>query len=100
MLVFRVCVARQNFYVLSLNRNPDLDYRIYECLQTAIAAVLAVDVRASFLFVGDWNGHLQEMLGSTTTNSHGVAALAFLYVSGCDQLVTGPTHARVGILTS
>ena len=32
------------------------------------------------------------------TNSHGVAAFDFVTVSGCDQLVVGPTHARGGIL--
>ena len=32
MLVFRVCGARQNFYVFSLYRNPDLDDRFYDCL--------------------------------------------------------------------
>ena len=58
------------------------------------AAVQAVDVRASFLFVGYLNGHHQEWLGSTTTNRHGVAAFDFSTVSGCDQLVVGPTHAR------
>ena len=31
MLVFRVCGARQNFYVFSLFRNPDLDDRTYDC---------------------------------------------------------------------
>ena len=36
-------------------------------------------------------------MGSTTTNSHGVAAFDFATVSGCDQLVVGPTHARGGI---
>ena len=40
----------------------------------------------------------QEWLGSTMTNSHGVAAFDFATVSGCDQLVVGPTHARGGIL--
>ena len=54
----------------------------------------AEDVRASFLFVGDLNGHHQEWLGSTITNRHGVAAFDFATVSGCDQLVVGPTHAR------
>ena len=34
---------------------PDLDDRIYDCLLTAMAAVQAADVRASFLFVGDLN---------------------------------------------
>ena len=54
----------------------------------------AEDVRASFLFVGELNGHHQEWLGSTTTNRHGVAAFDFIRVSGCDQLVVNPTHAR------
>ena len=88
-----MCGARQNFYVFSLYRNPDLDDRLYDCLLTAMAAVQAADARASFLFVGELNGHHQEWLGSTTTNSHGVAALDFATVSGCDQLVIGPTHA-------
>ena len=33
-----------------------------------MAAMQAEDVRASFLFVGDLNGHHQEWLGSTTTS--------------------------------
>ena len=37
-------------------------------------------------------------MGSNTTNSHGVAAFDFATVSGCGQLVVGPTHARGGIL--
>ena len=82
----------------SLYRNPDQDDRIYDCLLTSMAAVQAGDVRASLLFVGDLNGHHQEWLGSTMTNSHGVAALDYGTVSGCDQLVVGPTHARGGIL--
>ena len=94
MLVFRVCGLRQNFYVYTLDRNPDQDDRIYDCLLTSMAAVQAEDERASFLFVGDLNGHHQEWLGSITTNSHGVAAFDFATVSGCDQLVVGPTHAR------
>ena len=37
-------------------------------------------------------------MGSTTLNRHGVAAFDFATVSGCDQLVVGPTHARGGTL--
>ena len=37
-------------------------------------------------------------LGSTTTNRYGVAAFDFSTVSGSDQLVVGPTHARGGTL--
>ena len=98
MRVVRVCGLRQNFYVYSLYRNPDQNDRIYYCLLTSMAAVKAEDVRASFLCVGDLNSHHQERLGSATTNSHGVAAFDFATVSGCDQLVVGPTHARGGIL--
>ena len=63
-----------------------------------MAAVQAEDVRASFLFVGDLNGHHQECFASTTTNRHGVAAFDFATVSGCDQLVVGPTNVRGGTL--
>ena len=60
MLVFRVCGARQNFYVFSVYSNPDLDDQIYDCLLTAMTSVQAADARALFLFVGDLNGHHQE----------------------------------------
>ena len=70
-----VCGVRQNLYVYSLYRNPDLDDRIFNCSLASMAAVQAEDVRASFLFVGDLNDHHQEWLASTTTNRHGVASL-------------------------
>ena len=89
---------RQNLYVHSLYRNHDLDDRIFYCLLASMAAVQAEDVRAYFMFVGDLNGHHQEWLGSMTTNRHRVAAFYFATVSGCDQLVVGPTHAPDGTL--
>ena len=81
-----------------LYRNPDLDDRIFDCLLASMAAMQAEDVRASFLFVGDLNGHHQEWLGFTTTNRHEVAAFDLATVSGCDQSVVGSTHARGGTL--
>ena len=42
-----------------------------------MTAVQAEDVHASFLFVGDLNGHHQDWLGSTTTNRHCFAAFDF-----------------------
>ena len=98
MLVVRVCGLRQNFRVYSLYRYPNQDDRIYDCLLISMAAVQAEDVGASFLFVGDLNGHYQEWLGSRMTYSQGVAAFDIATVSGCDQLVVGPIHARGGIL--
>ena len=76
----------------------DIDDRIFHCLQASMAVVQAEDARASFLFVGELNGHHQEWLSSTTTNRHGVASFDFATVSGCDQFVVGPTHARGGTL--
>ena len=77
MLVFRVCGIRQNLYVFSLYRKPYLDDWIFYCLLASMAAVQTEDFRASFLFLGDLNGHHQEWLGSATTNRHGVAAFDF-----------------------
>ena len=84
MLVFWVCVVRQNLYVFSLYRNHDLDDRIFYCLLASKAAVQTEDIRASFLFVGDLNGHHHEWLRSTTTQRHGVATFDFSTVSCCD----------------
>ena len=98
MQVFMACGMRQNLYVYRLYRNPDLDDWIFDSLLTSMAAVQAEDVHASFLLVGELNGHHQEWLGSMTTNRHGVAAFDFATVSGCDQLVVSPTHARGGTL--
>ena len=98
MLVFRVCGARQNLHVVNFYHNPDLDDRIFDWFLTSMAAVQVENVCASFLFVGDLNDHHQEWLGSTTTNRHYVVAYDFATVSGCDQLVVGPTHARGGTL--
>ena len=61
-------------------------------------AVQAEDVRASFLFLDDLNGHHQAWLGSTTTNRHGVAAFDFATVSGYDQLVVSLTNVGGGTL--
>ena len=94
MLGFSVCGLRQNLHVFSLYRNPDLDFWTFDSLLTSMTAVQAEDVRASFLFVGDLNGHHQEWLGSTTANSHGVVAFDFTTVSRCDQLAVGQAHAR------
>ena len=98
MLFFNVCGVREILYVYSLYRNTDLDDRIVDCLTASMAAMQAEDVRPSFLFVGDLNGHHQESLGSTTTNRHAVSAFAFATVSSCDQFLVGPTHARGGTL--
>ena len=52
MLVFKMCGAGQKFYMFSLYHNLEIEDRIYECLLTAMAALQAVDVHASVLFMG------------------------------------------------
>ena len=42
---------RQNLYVFSLYRKPDLDDRIFDCLLASMAAVQAEDIRDSFRLV-------------------------------------------------
>ena len=66
----------------SLYRKNYQDDRILDCLLTLMAAMQAEDVGASFLSVGDFNGHHQEWLGSATINRHGVAAFEFAALSG------------------
>ena len=56
---------RQNLYVYSLYRNPDLYDLIFYCLLASMTAAHARDIHASLLFVGDLSGHHQEWLGST-----------------------------------
>ena len=89
---------RQNLYVFSLYQNPDLDDWIFDCLLASMAAVQAEDVHSSSMFASDFNGYHWEWLGSMTTSHHRVVAFDFATVSGCDQLVGGPTHACGGIL--
>ena len=93
-----VCGERRNVYVFCLYSNSDINYREFECLLTLMAAVKADDDRASFLFLGDLNGHHHEWAGSTTSNRHGVAAFDFATVSGCGQFVVGPRYERGGTL--
>ena len=100
MLVFRVGDARQNLYVFSLYRNPDLDDLIFDCLLTSMAAVQAENVRASFLFECDLNGHHQKWLGSTTTNRMVLQPLTSqLCLFAISWLWARPMHV-VGHLTS
>ena len=86
-------MVRDRTYVFSLYHNHDLDDRIYDCLLTSMAAVQAEDVCASFLFVGDLNGHHQDWLDSTTSNRHGVATINFeLCLVAISWLSVRPMH--------
>ena len=82
-----------NFYIVSIYRNPDLGSELYDCLLLLMASIQSSDKKASFIFIGDFNAHHQDWLKSISpTNRNGLAALDFANLSGCDQLIDGPTH--------
>ena len=92
-LVVKVVGRFNNYYIFASYRNPNTDDTIFDCLLTSMAAVQSTDTKASFIFVGDYNAHHREWLGSVSaTDHHGRAALDFANLSGCDQLVREPTH--------
>ena len=72
--------------VISLYCNPDINYQIFYCLLASMSAMQSEDI-CDFLICGRFEGHHQKWFRCTTTNHHGVAALDFSTVSGCDQLV-------------
>ena len=69
---FLGCVVWDKTFMCSVFTQPWPRYQIFYCLLASMAVVQTEDIRASFLFVGDLNGHHQEWLGSTTKNRHGV----------------------------
>ena len=98
MQIVRVCGSRNNFYLFSCYRNPDLHDGIFDCLLTAMATIQSEDRKASFLVIGDFNAKHREWLNSGITDNHGVAALNFATVAGCTQLVTESTHVAGNVL--
>ena len=97
-MVVKVAGTRHNFYLFFVYRSPSTDDRVYDCLAEAMGEIQSVDSKSAFCFVGDFNCHHSEWLGSRVTNSHGVAAFDFASITDCTQLVSGPTHRDGGVL--
>ena len=88
-----MCGKHNNFYLVSVYRNPDADDGIFDCLLVSMAAIQENDRKASFVFIGDFNAHHKEWLNSISqTDCHGSKALDFSSESGCDQIIHSPTH--------
>ena len=93
MFCVRVCGKYNNFYNFAVYRSPNADDSIYDCLLEKMAVIQERDVKASFVFIGDFNAHHREWLCSRLpTDRHGLAAFEFSNVSGTSQLVDEPTH--------
>ena len=97
-MILKVCGVRQNFYIFFVYRSPNADDRMFDCLLDAMGRIQSVDRRSVFCYVGDFNCHHTEWLGSPRTDGHGVAAYDFATVADCTQLVRGPTHRAGGTL--
>lgn len=97
-MVVKVAGRRLNFYLVFVYRSPNTDDRVYDCLSEVMGKVQSEDSKSAFCFVGDFNCHHTDWLGSRTTNAHGVAAYDFASVTDCSQLVHVPTHRGGGIL--
>ena len=98
VVVLKVVGSVQNFYVFSVYRSPSTDDRIFNCLMDSMAAIQLADPRSVFVFAGDFNVHHVEWLGSAYTSAYGRSAFDFSNQTGCEQLVSGPTHNHGGIL--
>ena len=71
-------VNHNNFYLCSICHNLDLDNSIFDCLLMTMATIQESDVKASFVFIGDFNVHHKEWLNSVSpTDGHGLRALEF-----------------------
>ena len=85
-----------NFYLCSIYRNPDLDDGIFDCLLITMATIQESDIKASFVFVGDFNAHHREWLNSVSpTDGHGLRALDFSFESGCEQIIHKPIDLAI-----
>ena len=91
--MFCICSRISNFYVYDFYRNPGHNSSLYDCLLDSMAQVQSVDDKAVFVFVDDVNAHYSKWLESVfPTDRHGRDALDLCNLSGCEQLVRGPTH--------
>ena len=97
-MVAKIPGQRLNCYLFVVYRSPNTDDRVFDCLCEAMGSIQSVDPKSVFCFVGDFNCHHSEWLGSRITDAHGVAAFDFATVADCSQLVNGPTHRAGGAL--
>ena len=91
--MFHIYSTINNFHVHAFFPNPGHDGPLYDCLLESMAGVHSVDDKAVIFFVSDDNAHHSEWLKTEIpTDRHGRDDLDFCNLSGCEQLVRGPTH--------
>ena len=98
VMVVKLSGARANFYVTFVYRSPSTDTRVFDCLLESMGKIQSEDPKSVFLFIGDFNCHHSDWLGSFRTDPPGIAAHNFASLSDCSQLVQGATHRAGGVL--
>ena len=96
-MVAKIPCQRLNCYLFVVYRSPSTDDRVFDCLCETMGSIQSVDPKV-FGFVGDFNCHHSEWLGSRITDAHGVDAYDFATVVDCSRLVNGSTHKACGVL--
>ena len=71
-MVAKIPGQRLNCYLFVFYRSPSTDDRVSDCLCEAMRSIQSVDPKSVFCFVGDFNCHHSEWLGSRVTDAHGV----------------------------
>ena len=64
---------RLNCYLFVVYRSASTDDRVFDCLCEVMGSIQSVDPKSVFCFVGDFNCHHSEWLGSLLTDAHIVA---------------------------
>ena len=99
-MVAKIPGQRLNCYLFVVYRSPSTDDRVFDCLCEAMESIQSVDPKSVFCFVGDFNCHHSEWLGSRITDAHGVTAFDFATFADCSQLINSPTHRAEGVFGS
>ena len=77
-MVAKIPGQRLNCYLFVVYQSPITDDRVFDCLCEAMGSIQSVDPKSVFCFVGDFNCHHSELLGSRITDAHGMVALSGL----------------------
>ena len=96
IMVAKVAGSRMNFYFFIVYRSPATNDRVFDCIIGTMGCIQSEDPKSACCFVGDFNCHKSDWLGSNTTDSHDIAALDFATLT--DLILTNvPEFCRVAV---
>ena len=97
-MVAKIPGQRLNCYLFFVYPSTSTDDRVFDCLCEAIGSIQLVDPKFVICFVGDFNWHHSEWLGSRITDARGVADFDFATVADTNipDLCNVHVHGNVG----